>query len=127
MDSYECKNRIEEALNIRGMKQIELAEKSGISKGTINNWIKNKYQPKQKSLLVLARVLNVSEMWLAGYDVPMDRPVKQIEMDELAALINILRKNGKLKKLCMNIAQLDKNQYLIIENMVNELIKANSH
>lgn len=126
MEGYERKNRIKEALSIRNMKQVELAEKSGISKGTINNWLNQRYQPKQKSLLILSRVLEVSEMWLAGYDVPMERPEEQAKMDELAILINRLRKDEKLKKLCLNAAELNDDQIDIINNMVNEIIKANS-
>ena len=92
-NNYEKRNRIREALQIRNMKQVELSEKTGIPKGTINNWLNQRYQPKQKSLLSLAKALDVSEMWLAGYDVPMERPVEQKKSDELAQLIHSMRKD----------------------------------
>lgn len=117
----EKSNRIREALSIRGMKQVDLAEKTGISRGTINNWLNNKYQPKQKSLLMLARALEVSELWLAGYDVPMERPVEQIKIDELAQLIQKLRKSEKLNSLCNEISKLNDNQLTAIELIVKEL------
>ena len=69
MTSYERKNRIAEALTLRGMKQVELVEKSGIPKSSINNWISQRWQPKQEALYKMAKALDVSEMWLAGYDV----------------------------------------------------------
>ena len=71
-------NRISEALSLRGMKKIELAEKTGISKATISHWNNQKYQPKQDNLMKLAKALDVSEMWLAGYDVPMENEIKII-------------------------------------------------
>lgn len=126
MDNYERKNRIAEALRIRNFKQVELVEKTGLSKSAINNWIAQRWQPKQKALMAMARALDVSEMWLAGYDVPMERPVEQVKMDELAKLVHRLRKDEKLKKLCLNIAELENDQINIIENMVNELLKISS-
>ena len=69
------KNRIREALSIRNMKQIELSERSGIDKAAINHYINHRYQPKQQGLLKMAKILDVNEMWLAGYDVPMERNV----------------------------------------------------
>ena len=55
------------------MKQVELCEKTGIAKGTLNNWLAQRWQPKQEPIMKMAQVLDVSEMWLAGYDVPMER------------------------------------------------------
>lgn len=126
MTNYERKNRIREALSIRNMKQVELAEKTGIAKGTINNWLNNRYQPKQKPLMKMAKVLDVSEMWLAGYDVPMERPQAQIKNDELAQLINNIRKNEDLKDLFISICSLNDDQRTTIKNVVSELSKVNS-
>ena len=126
MTSYERKNRLAEALKIRGMKQVELVEKTGIKKSSINNWLAQRWQPKQDAVLKMARALDVSEMWLAGYDVPMERPVDQIKTDELVKLIHLLRKNEEFKELCISISKLNDNQFNTIESMVNELVKVNS-
>jgi transcriptional regulator with XRE-family HTH domain len=126
MSGYERKNRIKEALSIRNMKQVELAEKTGIAKGTINNWLKQRYQPKQKSLYTLAKALDVSEMWLAGYDVPMERPEVQKKTDELAQLIFEMKEHEDLKDLFISISSLTTDQRQTIESMVNELSKLNT-
>lgn len=123
METYERKNRIEEALIMRNMKQTRLAEITKISRGTISNWAKNKYQPKQDSIYKLAKALDVSELWLAGYDVAMERPESQVNMDRLAGFVNQIRKDDRLKQLCFNIADLDPNQFSIIETMVRELTR----
>lgn len=125
MEAYEKKNRIAEALTIRNMKQVELAEKTGISKGTINNWLKQRYQPKQKALYTLANALGVSEMWLAGYDVPMERPAAQVKMDALAQVVNVIRKDERLTNLVINLSSLNEAQLATVESMVNELAKVN--
>lgn len=126
METYEKKNRIAEALSIRNMKQVELAEKTGISRGTINNWLKQRYQPKQKALYTMAKALGVSEMWLAGYDVPMERPLAQIKNDELVQLITEIRENEDLRSLFISISHLTNDQRKTIESMVNELSKINT-
>jgi len=124
-EKYIRENRIKEALQLRNMKQVELVEKSGIKKSSINNWLAQRWQPKQDAILKMARVLDVSEMWLAGYDVPMERPVEQIKTDELVKLIHLIRNNEEFKKLCISISKLNDNQFSTIKSMVNELIKLN--
>lgn len=122
-DNYERKNRIEEALRLRNMKQVELSEKTGISKGALNNWIKQRWQPRQTPLMEMAKVLDVSEMWLAGYDIPMERPVRQKKMDALAETIQLIKNNEHYFDIAYKIVNLNEDQFLLIENMVNQLIK----
>ena len=65
--------RLKEALRLTNTKQIELSRLSGIDKGTINNYLWGKYEPKQDKLNIIADALNVNAVWLMGYDVPMER------------------------------------------------------
>ena len=65
--------RLREGLTLRGMKQIELATLSGISKYSISHYLKGDWEGKQDAVYELARVLDVSEAWLMGYDVPPER------------------------------------------------------
>lgn len=123
---YERQNRIEKALEIRNMKQIELVEKTGIKKASISSYIKQRWQPKQDAIFKMARALDVSEMWLAGYDVPMERAPEQKKADELVKITNLLRKNDDLRNLLVSICKLNPDQFSIVENMVNEFNKINS-
>lgn len=65
--------RLQKAMNIRNIKAIELSEKTGIPKSSLSEYIKGKYEAKQKGIYKLAKALNVSEGWLMGLDVPMER------------------------------------------------------
>lgn len=118
---YERQNRLAEALNIRGLKAVDLAEKTKLSKSSVSHWINQHWQPKQMALVKMAKVLDVSEMWLAGYDVPMERPVEQKNIDELAKLVNKLRKNDKLKSVCMDLSELDDSQLNTVSVMIKEI------
>lgn len=124
MDNYERNNRISEALSIRNMKQVELCEKAKVKKSSLSHWIKQNWQPKQKPLMAMARALDVSEMWLAGYDVPMERPIEQKKADELATLIHQLRKDSQLLNILNLAIKLNDSQKKIVEVMMSELIKA---
>ena len=126
MTNYEKRNRIREALALRNMKQVDLCEKTGIKKSSINNWLGQRWQPKQDAIMKMSKVLDVSEMWLAGYDVPMERPIEQKKSDELAQLIHSMRKDDDLKNLFLSICSLSGDQRKTIENLVNELSKVNS-
>ena len=68
-----CAKRIETALSIRGMKQCELCEITDIPKSSLSLYLKGAYEPKQDRIYSISKALNVSEAWLMGYDVPMDR------------------------------------------------------
>ncbi len=55
------------------MKQSELVALTGIGKSSISTYISGEYEPKQKNLYRIAKALDVSEAWLMGLDVPMER------------------------------------------------------
>ena len=54
------------------MTQAELSSRSKISKSSISHYLKGDWEGKQDAVYSIAQVLNVSEAWLIGYDVPMD-------------------------------------------------------
>lgn len=64
--------RLQNALNIRGIKPIELSERTGIDKGAISRYLANKYKPKYTAISKMAAALHVQPAWLMGYDVPME-------------------------------------------------------
>lgn len=66
-------NRLNTAMRIRNIKATELSEKTGIAKSSLSEYINGKYEAKQDGVYLLANALNVSEAWLMGLDVPMER------------------------------------------------------
>ena len=71
-----CGQRIAKALDIRGMKQAELCKLAKVPKSSLSLYLSGAYEPKQNRIYDMARVLDVSEAWLMGYDVPMERQEK---------------------------------------------------
>ena len=80
MEKYErvesVAHRLQTAMDISKKKQADLVRETGISKGTLSRYLSGKFEPKQIAINKLAIALDVSEMWLWGCDVPMERPVE---------------------------------------------------
>lgn len=68
-----CSKRIAEALKIKGLKQAELCKIANVPKSSLSLYLSGAYEPKQDRVYDMAKALNVSEAWLMGYDVPMER------------------------------------------------------
>ena len=64
--------RLRIALDFRNMKATELSELTGINKSTISQYLSKEYEPKRERIELFAKALNVNEVWLTGYDVPME-------------------------------------------------------
>ena len=81
----EIKDRLKNALEVRQMKPVDLARKSGINKGAISKYLKGTILPKQNNIGALAKALEVSPTWLMGYEVTMDGKLlpSEIQLDKL--------------------------------------------
>lgn len=79
-------NRLYKAMTIKNMKQVNLVEKTGLDKTLINKYLSGKTNAKQDKLTILADALNVNEIWLMGYDVPMDRNLNSLNITPLSEL-----------------------------------------
>lgn len=71
--------RIKIGMEIRQLKQTDLVEKTGISKGALSSYISGRYEPKQNNIYLIAKALDVSEAWLMGVDVPMEKNRKEMD------------------------------------------------
>lgn len=71
--------RLKSALILRNMTAAELSRIIGVNEGTISNYKKGIYEPKQRRLESIANALHVSIPWLMGYDVPV---TQSIELDQ---------------------------------------------
>ena len=69
--------RLREAMAVADKKQADLARETGLDKGAISSYLSGRYEPKSKAIAALARALDVSEMWLWGYNVPKERSAEQ--------------------------------------------------
>lgn len=76
------KERLKKAMSIRGISSAELARKADLSKAQISQYTRGVYEAKQNALGSLAQALDVSEAWLMGYDVPMERVTQKPKTED---------------------------------------------
>lgn len=62
--------RLQQAIKDSGLSQSEVSKRSGISRGSITDYLKGRYEAKQDKVYDLAKVLGVRSDWLMGYNVP---------------------------------------------------------
>ena len=80
------KNRLRQAMNEKGYRQIDLVEKYEdyckknnidnlkLSRSHLSMYLSGKFEPSSPRIAILAKILDVSEAWLIGYDVPKGTP-----------------------------------------------------
>jgi transcriptional regulator with XRE-family HTH domain len=100
-------DRLREAMNIRNKKQVDLERETGINRSAISRYLSGEYEPKNKPIYELAKALDVSEQWLMGYDVPMDRPKAQKNNDAISDIVVKLRSDEEFLSIVDKISKMD--------------------
>lgn len=97
--------RLQIALSNANMKQQELADKSGLNKASISQYINGYNSPSNISSGKMAKILNVNPMWLMGFDVsaePKTFNISEAENDfELVGKYSLLGEADR--KIVMNL------------------------
>ncbi len=121
MKPYNTAIRLKQIMTNKSLKQIDILNlcqpycnkyNVKLGKNDLSQYVNGKVEPRQEKLDILAEALNVSEAWLMGYDVPMDRTysIKPINNDRLNEFIELCSR--------LNDDDLD-----IIETLIDSLIK----
>lgn len=108
-------DRIKERMKELNMKQVDVVYAANVDKGALSHYISGRYEPKDKVMFRLAKALDVSEMWLWGYDVPKERKVLSNEKITIPENLNenikwasdIVIRLGNDDKFCESVKLLD--------------------
>ena len=111
--------RLKLAMDMAHMSQTDLAEKTGLNKSTISRYCSDRHEPKADAINKLAAALDVAEMWLWGYDVPMERSVGQKKNDQLVKLVTRLRSDAEFMNAVSMLDSLAPAQYSAILEMLS--------
>lgn len=80
------KDRLNEALEKRGIRPVDLANKVDIPESTISQYRSGYAKPKYERIVKIADALNVSVAWLMGGDVSMEKERGPVEINKLDVL-----------------------------------------
>ena len=96
-------DRLKQAMEIKNMRQIDLAKKTGIGRSAISQYLSGLFEPRQEYIFKIAQALNVSEAWLMGFDVEMDSvPYTSVANEDIylkKVMNEISRQDSQLAKL----------------------------
>jgi len=82
MKTSTTSQRLKQLLSERALKQVDVLERAKayaqqcgvkLTKADLSQYVSGKVEPGQDKLALLGLALDVSEAWLMGYDVPMER------------------------------------------------------
>lgn len=91
-----CANRICEGLAAKDMTQADLCRLTGSPKSTMSQYCNGGLVPRQDRTFLIASALNVSEAWLMGFDVPMERKTTPASLVEDGRMKDFVDLFGKL-------------------------------
>lgn len=86
--------QIRELRNIRGISQIQLANKLGVTKQSVSNWENDNILPSIKMLVKIANFFEVSTDYLLGLDKKRTLDVEnltEIQISHIQLIVDDLR------------------------------------
>lgn len=107
--------RLRELMNIYGLSQVDIVEKTGIDKTALSRYVSGERTPRQSAITRLCRPFGISEVWLMGYDVPMR------DKD------NISCKDPMLEAIIEKIQRLDRDDLLRLDGRLDDMLEANKY
>ncbi len=113
--------RLQIAMETRKIKQIDLARVADVNQGALSRYLKGSYEPKSATIYKLALALDVSDMWLEGYDVPMERSQKQKEIDFKNNLYKKIAQDMDLLKTISQYYNLPEEKQKTIRDLVDQM------
>ena len=113
----ELKIRLRRAMNSNNISQIELSEKTGIPKSSINQSLSGYAKPKDDRIFLLSKALGVTESWLIGYDEDEDEDHYYIN-PETRRLAQEIYQNPDLRILFDASRNLEPDDIHAVANMI---------
>ena len=117
-------NRMRIAMNKAGKKQADIVKETGINRSAISRYLSGEYEPKQDAIHKMAKCLNVSEMWLWGYECSMERSEVQKKNDIQTDIVVRLRTDDKFAAAVEGLNQLDEVQLASVMQVVSAFLSA---
>ena len=91
-------DKIKELRQARNMSQVDLGKKIGVSKQSVSNWENENIQPSIDMLIRIADVFSVTCYYLLGLDSKKIIEVKNLTVEEIAHIQQIINDMVELKK-----------------------------
>lgn len=122
-EKVDLKDRLREALEVREKKAIDLTKDLKIPKSAISQYLSGYRTIKDsKRLYVIAKYLDVSEAWLMGFDVPMERTFEKTN-DAITDIVLRMRTDSEFLYVVETLNGLDEEQLRGVKQMLSAFMK----
>lgn len=120
----ELKDRLQKALDMNDKKPVDLVKDLNIPKSAISQYLSgnSKNMPSDR-MYAICKYLNVSEAWMMGYDVPMERLVMQKNNDIISDIIVRMRTDTDFLSVVQTLYSLDKEKLCGVQQMLSAFTK----
>ena len=105
MERTTTADRLKQIMESRNLRQVDIirlcdaysfAFNIPITKSNLSLYLKGRVVPSQEKLFLLSCALDVSEQWLLGFDVPMERDEKKSKEYDSAAFFELMRPEDRI-------------------------------
>lgn len=119
----ELKDRLQHALNIREKKSVDLVKDLKIPKSAVSQYLSGKSQNMDSGRLYsICKYLDVSEPWMLGFDVPMERKTEK-KNDIIVDIVTRLRTDEDFLSLVETLNTLNEEQLQSVKMLMSAFIK----
>lgn len=112
------RTRLKKIMEIKNVNATDVCQATGIAKSTYSQYMSGRNEAKADRVHQLAKYFDVSEAWLIGYDVPMERNEKQKKNDNLVEIIVRLRNDDDFSNCVNMLNKLQPHQYESIKQLL---------
>lgn len=120
----ELRYRLQEALNIREKKAVDLVRDLNIPKSAVSQYLSGKSQNMDsRRMYAICKYLDVSEAWMMGFDVPMERQKAQKNNDTIADIVVRMRTDDDFLSVVEALNGLDKEKLALVQQMLFAFMK----
>ena len=123
----ELKDRLQEALYVREKKAVDLVRDLKIPKSAVSQYLSGKSQNMDSERLYsICKYLNVSEPWMLGFDVPMERHLQKIEENpvEMAERHFEMIMDEDINEIFAEFKTLDAKKKKLVKDLVHSLAQS---
>ena len=122
-ERVELKYRLKEALELREKKSVDLVRDLKIPKSAVSQYLSGRSQNMDSERMhAICKYLNVSEPWMMGYNVTMERDMQK-KNDTLSDIAVRMSEDDYFLSVLEGLNQLDEEQLASIKQMVDVLLK----
>mgnify|MGYP003289409505 CR=1 FL=1 len=127
----DLKNRLQKALDYNDKKAADLAKDLNIPKSAVSQYLsgRSKNMPSER-MYAICKYLNVSEAWMMGFDVSMERPIDHKSLPEtqkksgtIADAVLRMKNDSEFLSLVETLMELDSEQIKSTKTMLSAFLK----